>query len=31
MARQAAAALETWHGIQRQLELELAWLLDSGD
>ena len=31
VARQAAAALETWHASQRQLELELAWLLDSGD
>jgi len=30
VARQAAAALETWHASHRRLELELAWLLDSG-
>jgi hypothetical protein len=31
VARQAAAASETWwHGSHRRLDLELAWLLDSG-
>jgi hypothetical protein len=30
VARQAAAALGTWHASHRRLDLELAWLLDSG-
>jgi hypothetical protein len=31
VARQAAAVLETWwHASHRRLDLELAWLLDSG-
>jgi hypothetical protein len=30
VARQAAAALESWNASHRQLELELAWLLDTG-
>jgi hypothetical protein len=30
VARQAPAALETWHASHRRLELELAWPLDSG-
>ena len=29
VARQAAAALESWHASCRRLEVELAWLLDS--
>jgi hypothetical protein len=30
VARQAAAALETWEANRRWLDIELAWLLDSG-
>jgi hypothetical protein len=30
VARQAAAALEAWDASRRWLDIELAWLLDSG-